>query len=97
MLFNQARFYGGAIGVAAVQLFFYDNTQAMHVALAGDLRPYRTIVRELGPLTGPMLARLNEAVTRQAAFVAIIGQFEMMMIGLLVVSPLALLFRRPDA
>ena len=40
-LFNLSRLYGSSIGVALVLFFFYDNTQAMHVALAKDLAPYR--------------------------------------------------------
>ena len=37
VLFNLSRLYGSTIGIAVVLIFFYDNTQAMHVALAKDL------------------------------------------------------------
>ena len=40
-LLNLARLYGSTIGIAVVQIFFYNNTQAMHLALAKDLTPYR--------------------------------------------------------
>ena len=40
-LFNLARLYGGTIGIGTVLIFFYNNTQAMHLALAKDLTPYR--------------------------------------------------------
>ena len=33
-LFNLSRVYGSTIGIAVVQMFFYNNTQAMHFALA---------------------------------------------------------------
>ena len=38
-LFNLARLYGSTIGIALVIFYFYNNTQAMHVALAKDLTP----------------------------------------------------------
>ena len=40
-IFNLTRLYGGTIGIAIVQIFFYGNTQAMHLALAKGLAPYR--------------------------------------------------------
>src|SRR3954447_4855504 len=38
-LFNLSRLYGSTVGIAVVQIFFYDNTQAMHLALAKNLTP----------------------------------------------------------
>ena len=40
-LFNLSRFYGSTIGIAVVQVFFYNNTQAVYLALAKNLTPYR--------------------------------------------------------
>ena len=48
--FNLSRLYGSSIGVALV-LFFYDNTQAMHLALAKDLTRCRSC-RGFGRQTG---------------------------------------------
>jgi DHA2 family multidrug resistance protein len=92
VLFNLSRLYGSTIGIAIVQIYFYCNTQSMHLALASNLRPYRT-----GPLTGQALAMMNELVTGQAALVAVIGQFKLLMIAMLIVSPLALFLRKPRA
>ena len=36
-IFNLSRLYGGTIGIGVVQIFFYGNTQAMHLALAKGL------------------------------------------------------------
>jgi len=40
-----------------VQIFFYNNTQAMHVALAKDLTPYRTTADVAGSFAGLGLPR----------------------------------------
>lgn len=92
VLFNLSRLYGSTIGIAVVQIYFYSNTQSMHLALANNLRPYR-----IGgdALSGQALALMNELVTGQAAVVAVIGQFKLLMIAMLIVSPLVLLLRKP--
>ena len=94
-LLNLSRLYGSTIGIAVVQIFFYDNTQAMHVALAKDLTPYRTAAHVAGSIARPGLAVLNGMVTRQAAVVAVIDQFEILMFAMLIVSPLVLFLRKP--
>jgi MFS transporter, DHA2 family, multidrug resistance protein len=38
-LFNLSRLYGSTIGIAVVQIFFYDNTQAMHWRSPRTSRP----------------------------------------------------------
>jgi MFS transporter, DHA2 family, multidrug resistance protein len=95
VFFNLSRLYGSSIGVALVLFFFYDNTQAMHVALAKGLAPYRAAAHVTGSIARPGLARLNDMVTGQAAFVGIIDQFKVMMIAMLIVSPLVLFLRKP--
>jgi DHA2 family multidrug resistance protein len=95
-LFNLARLYGSTIGVAVVQIFFFNNTQAMHLALAKDLTPYRAAAHDAAAsISLPDLARLNEAVTGQAAVVAVIGQFKILMIAMLIAGPLVLFLRKP--
>jgi DHA2 family multidrug resistance protein len=94
VLFNLARLYGSTIGIALV-IFFYDNTQAMHVTLPKDLTPYRAAAHVTGSIAGPGLAALNNMITGQAAFVGVIGQFEVMMIAMLIVSPLVRFLCKP--
>jgi MFS transporter, DHA2 family, multidrug resistance protein len=94
-LFNLSRSYGSTIGIATVLTFFYDNTQAMHVALAKDLTPYRAAAHVTGSVARPALAALNGMITGQAAMVGLIGQFEVMAVAMLIVSPLVLLLRKP--
>jgi DHA2 family multidrug resistance protein len=94
-LLNLSRLYGSTIGIAVVQIFFYDNTQAMHVALAKDLTPYRAAAHLADTIAAPTLATLNEMVTRQAAVVAVVDQFEILMFAMLLVGPLVLFLRKP--
>ena len=95
VLFNLSRLYGSTIGIALVLIFFYDNTQAMHVALAKDLTPYRVAAHVAGSIGEAGLARLNDMVTGQAALIGVIGQFKVMMIAMLIVSPAVLFLRKP--
>jgi MFS transporter, DHA2 family, multidrug resistance protein len=94
-LFNLSRLYGSTIGIAVVQVFFYNNTQAVHVALAKDLTPYRAAAHAAGSISRPRLAALNDMVTGQAAVIAVIDQFKILMIVMLIVSPLVLFLRKP--
>jgi DHA2 family multidrug resistance protein len=94
-LFNLSRVYGSTIGIAVVQIFFYNNTQAMHLALAKNLTPYRTVAHVAGSIAKPGLAALNEVITQQAAVVAVIDQFEILMFAMLIVSPLVLFLVKP--
>jgi DHA2 family multidrug resistance protein len=94
-LFNLSRVYGSTIGIAVVQIFFYNNTQAMHLALAKNLTPYRTAAHVAGSIARPALAALNEMITQQAAVVAVIDQFMILMFAMLIVSPLVLFLVKP--
>jgi DHA2 family multidrug resistance protein len=94
-LFNLSRVYGSTIGIAVVQIFFYINTQAMHLALAKNLAPYRAAAHVAGSIDKPALGALNEIVTQQAAVVAVIDQFKILMFAMLIVSPLVLFLRKP--
>ncbi|WP_158932467.1 DHA2 family efflux MFS transporter permease subunit [Acidisphaera sp. S103] len=94
-LFNLSRLYGSTIGIAVVLISFYDNTQAMHLALAKDLAPYRAAAHVTGSIAAPRLAMLNDMITGQAALIGIIDQFKVMMIPMLILSPLVLFLRKP--
>ena len=43
----------------------------------------------------PGLAALNDMITQQAAVVAVIDQFKILMFAMLIVSPLVLFLRKP--
>jgi DHA2 family multidrug resistance protein len=95
-IFNVSRLYGATIGIAVVQIFFYNNTQAMHLALAKNLTPFRAAAHGAASVSKQALAELNEAITGQAAIIAVIDQFKILMIVILVVGPLVLFLRRPS-
>jgi len=94
-LFNLSRVYGSTIGIAVVQIFFYNNTQAMHLALAKNLTSYRTAAHVAGSIAKPGLAALNGMITQQAAVIAVIDQFKILMLAMLIVSPLVFFLRKP--
>jgi DHA2 family multidrug resistance protein len=94
-LFNLSRLYGSTIGIAIVQIFFFNNTQLMHAALGKNLTPRHLALHAPGILSGAGPGLLNEIVTGQAAAIAIFGQFKLLMIVMLVASPLALFLRHP--
>jgi len=48
-----------------------------------------------GSIDKAALAKLNDMVTQQAATVAIIDQFKILMLAMLIVSPLVLFLRKP--
>jgi DHA2 family multidrug resistance protein len=96
-LFNLARVYGSTLGVAIVQLFFFNNTQAMHMALVSNLTPYRVATQSLTSAPLQVLEGLNEMITGQAAFIAVVDQFKILLVVMLVVSPLVLFLRKPVA
>ena len=95
-LFNLSRVYGSTIGIAVVQIFFYNNTQAMHLALAKNLVPYNAAAHVAGLIDKPALAALNEMITQQAAIVAVIDQFKILLLATLIVGPLVLFLRKPQ-
>ncbi len=94
--FNLTRVYGSTLGVAVVQLFLFNNTQAMHLALASHLTAYRAAAHSVtASMSLPALAGLNEMITGQAVLIAIIGQFKILMWVMLAVSPLVVFLRKP--
>ncbi|MGE8063663.1 DHA2 family efflux MFS transporter permease subunit [Pseudomonas sp. NPDC089569] len=97
-IFNLLRVYGSTLGVAVVQIYFFNNTQAMHLALASNVTPFSAAARfGTASLPLPTVEGLNHLITHQAAFVAVIDQFKILMVAMLVVSPLIVFLRKPVA
>lgn len=95
VLFNLSRLYGSTLGIAVVQIFFFNNTQSMHLALAKNLRPYLMSGNAGSTASMQGLAAMNELVTGQAAIVAIIDQFKILLVVAMIASPLVLFLRKP--
>jgi MFS transporter, DHA2 family, multidrug resistance protein len=90
---------GGSIGIAVLEATLTEKTQMVHSRLVEHLRPDNPLAQApyLAPqfsLTDPSgIAALNTEVTRQAAMVAYISDFELLMVLALLALPLLLLLR----
>ncbi len=100
-IFSLMRNIGGSIGISIVEALLNQNTQIVHSRLVEQLRPDNPLARVpmlQAPysLTNPSgVALLNAEATRQAAMVAYIDDFVLMMILVVMGLPLLLLLRRP--
>jgi DHA2 family multidrug resistance protein len=100
-IFSLMRNIGGSIGISVVVALLAQNTQIVHSRLVEHLRPDNPLAQPpfMAPqfnLTTPSgLAALNVEATRQAAMVAYIDDFKLMMMMILIGLPLLLLLRRP--
>ena len=100
-IFSLMRNIGGSIGISIVVALLAENTQIVHSRLSENLRPDNPLAHapfmaapySLGTTTG--IAALNAEVTRQAAMVAYLDDFKLMMIVVLAAAPLLLLLRKP--
>jgi MFS transporter, DHA2 family, multidrug resistance protein len=100
-IFSLMRNIGGSVGISIVEALLAENTQIVHSRLVEHLRPDNPLAQAptLAPqfsLTIPSgVAALNAETTRQAAMVAYIDDFKLMMIMVIIGLPLLLLLRRP--
>jgi DHA2 family multidrug resistance protein len=99
-IFSLMRNIGGSVGIAIVEALLAENTQIVHSRLIEHLRPDNPLARsQLAlpySLTDPSgVAALNAMATRQAAMVAYIDNFKLMMIMVIAGLPLVLLLRKP--
>ena len=100
-IFSLTRNIGSSVGIAIVEALLVENTQVVHSRLVEQLRPDNPLARlphMAAPfsLTDPSgIAALNAEATRQAAMVAYIDNFKLMMVIVIVGLPLLLLLRRP--
>ncbi|HZT88538.1 MAG TPA: DHA2 family efflux MFS transporter permease subunit [Stellaceae bacterium] len=99
-IFSLTRNIGSSVGIAIVEALLAENTQVVHSRLAEHVRPDNPAAHApylMAPysLTDPHgIAALNAEITRQAAMVAYIDDFVLMMAVVLVSLPLLLLLRR---
>jgi len=92
---------GGSVGISILVAILAQNTQVVHSRLIEGLRPDNPLA-QAPYLAAPFslntpsgMAALNAEVTRQAAMVAYIDDFKLMMLIALASIPLLLLFREP--
>jgi DHA2 family multidrug resistance protein len=100
-IFSLMRNIGGSVGISIVVALLAQNTQIVHSRLIEGLRPDNPLARMpyMAPnfsLTDPSgVAALNAEATRQAAMVAYINDFQLMMLLVVVSLPLLMLLRNP--
>jgi DHA2 family multidrug resistance protein len=100
-LFSLVRNIGSSIGISVVVTYLARRTQANHEALASFLNPFSLALRQaveagVYDLSSPQgLAMINAEVTRQAAMLAFLQDFRLMMWVSLAAIPLILLLRAP--
>ena len=91
---------GGSIGISVLEAMLVENTQVVHARLVEHLRPDNPLAQApflglpFNLATPPGIAALNAEVTRQAAMVAYIDDFALMMLVVLLSIPFLLLVRR---
>ncbi len=100
-IFSLTRNIGGSIGISIAVALLAQNTQIVHSRLVERLRPDNPLAQApylTAPysLTDPSgIAALNAEATRQAAMVAYINDFQLMMVLVIAALPLLLLLRKP--
>ncbi len=100
-MFSLMRNIGSSIGISIVVTLLAQNTQINHATLAEQATPFNPMFHlpqvahawGLGESAG--LAALNHEITRQAATIAYLNDFRLMMYLMLVAIPLLLLLRSP--
>jgi MFS transporter, DHA2 family, multidrug resistance protein len=88
-LFSLLRNVGSSIGISVVGFLLTQNIQRLHSSLAQDITPYNTAGRNLAGLLG-----LNGILSNQAAMIAYIDDFWLMMILTIASIPLLLLIKK---
>jgi len=87
--FSLLRNVGSSIGISVVQFLLTQNTQVNHASL----NEHASIFRLWG-MGRQALAFLNAGITRQAAMIAFLDDFQLMLILTLASIPLLLVFRK---
>jgi DHA2 family multidrug resistance protein len=99
-LLNLSRNLGGSVGISLVTTLLARNIQVSHADLASNITPASTppiepsIFSTLGATGDSAMAILNAEINRQAAMIAYIDDFHLLMIVTVASLPLLLLLRK---
>jgi DHA2 family multidrug resistance protein len=98
-IYSLLRNIGSSVGISIVQALLTEGTARAHAQLAVDVNSanlaLQSLPQALNPASPSGLALLNGEVQRQAAMMAYVGDFRVMMAITLVAVPLLMLIRRP--
>ncbi|MFV3076048.1 DHA2 family efflux MFS transporter permease subunit [Niveispirillum fermenti] len=96
-LFSLVRNLGNSLGVSVVISALAHFTQVNHAELAAHISPFNPAIDarlvQMGQAAPPALAAMDQMVNQQAAMIAYLNDFKMMMIVTLCAIPLVLLLR----
>ena len=100
-LFSLMRNIGSSVGISVVTVMLTHNTQINHAELGMRISPFNPLLWQLSPQAargGALpLAVVDQYVTQQAAMIAFIDDFHLMMLITMAALPLGLLMRKPAA
>jgi DHA2 family multidrug resistance protein len=96
-IFSLVRNIGSSIAISIVEALLTENTQVVHATLAEHVRPDNPVMLGLGLQNAPAthLAAINAQLTQQAALVAYLDDFKLMMLTAIAVMPLLILLKQP--
>ncbi len=99
-VYTLVRNLGASIGISIMEALLTSNTSVVHSSLAshiqtGDPIIGATLPPMLNPATPIGIQILNGEITRQAAMVAYVDDFRLMMIATVAIMPLLLIMRTP--
>jgi DHA2 family multidrug resistance protein len=98
-IYSLVRNIGGSVGISIVQALLTRGTVRAHEQIAATVGPDNPALASLPSMLSPDsttgLAILNAEVTRQAALVAYVNDFRIMMAVTLLAIPLLVFIRRP--
>ncbi len=102
-IFSLVRNMGSSVGIAMVQTLLVRNTQINHASLAEHITPANPALQDpalaglYNPASPAGLALLNNEVTTQAAMIAYVNDFRLLLLMTLLVLPFVLLVKPPSA
>ena len=99
---NLTRNLGSSIGISVVTSQLAQNIQVSHEDMASNFTPDKlpidpNLVQALGGSGDTILAMANAELNRQAAMIAYLDDFKLMLIACAATVPLLLLLRKPKA
>jgi MFS transporter, DHA2 family, multidrug resistance protein len=98
-VFSLVRNIGGSVGISIVQSLLTRGVAQAHETLAGTVAPGNLALPDLpsalSPSTSAGLSTLNAMVTQQAALLAYVHDFWIMMVVTVVAMPFLMLVRSP--
>lgn len=96
--YNLMRNLGASMGIATVQATFIRSSQIMHARLAEHITPYDRHLQGQPDLSSTAgLIAVDGRIAQQAAMLAYLNDFKLMLVLAVACIPLVLLFRKVDA